>query len=77
MKVAAAQAIAGVIPDDELHEDYIIPSVFNRQVAPGGGRAGGAGGRGGGAGPAGPARRGRGAARGVADPWDRVVAVEP
>jgi malate dehydrogenase (oxaloacetate-decarboxylating) len=34
MKVAAAQAIADVIPDDELHEDYIIPSVFNRQVAP-------------------------------------------
>jgi malate dehydrogenase (oxaloacetate-decarboxylating) len=34
MKVAAAEAIAGVIPEDELHEDYIIPSVFNRQVAP-------------------------------------------
>jgi malate dehydrogenase (oxaloacetate-decarboxylating) len=34
MKVAAARAIAGVIPEDELHEDYIIPSVFNRQVAP-------------------------------------------
>jgi malate dehydrogenase (oxaloacetate-decarboxylating) len=34
MKVAAAEAIAGCISDDELHEDYIIPSVFNRQVAP-------------------------------------------
>jgi len=34
MKVAAAQAIADVIPEDELHEDYIIPSVFNRAVAP-------------------------------------------
>jgi malate dehydrogenase (oxaloacetate-decarboxylating) len=34
MKVAAAEAIADVIPEDELHEDYIIPSVFNRQVAP-------------------------------------------
>jgi malate dehydrogenase (oxaloacetate-decarboxylating) len=34
MKVAAAQAIADVILDDELHEDYIIPSVFNRKVAP-------------------------------------------
>jgi len=34
MKVAAAQAIADCIPDDELHEDYIIPSVFNRHVAP-------------------------------------------
>jgi malate dehydrogenase (oxaloacetate-decarboxylating) len=34
MKVAAAQAIAGVIPPDELSADYIIPSVFNRAVAP-------------------------------------------
>jgi malate dehydrogenase (oxaloacetate-decarboxylating) len=33
MKLAAAQAIAGVIPDAELHADYIIPSVFNRRVA--------------------------------------------
>ena len=33
MKPAAAQAIAGVIPEDELHEDYIVPSVFNRRVA--------------------------------------------
>ena len=33
MKLAAAQAIAGVIPSDELHADYIIPSVFNRRVA--------------------------------------------
>ena len=33
MKLAAAQAIARVIPKDELHADYIIPSVFNRQVA--------------------------------------------
>jgi malate dehydrogenase (oxaloacetate-decarboxylating) len=33
MKLAAAQAIAGVIPDDELHPDYIIASVFNRRVA--------------------------------------------
>jgi malate dehydrogenase (oxaloacetate-decarboxylating) len=33
MKLAAAQAIAGVIPEDELHPDYIIPSVFNRRVA--------------------------------------------
>ena len=38
MKLAAAQAIAGVIPEDELHADYIIPSVFNRQVAESGGR---------------------------------------
>ena len=33
MKLAAAQAIAAVIPADELHPDYIIPSVFNRRVA--------------------------------------------
>jgi malate dehydrogenase (oxaloacetate-decarboxylating) len=33
MKLAAAQAIAGVIPEEELHPDYIIPSVFNRKVA--------------------------------------------
>jgi malate dehydrogenase (oxaloacetate-decarboxylating) len=34
MKVAAAEAIAACIPPDELNEDYIIPSVFNRRVAP-------------------------------------------
>ncbi len=33
MKLAAAQAIARVIPVDELIADYIIPSVFNRRVA--------------------------------------------
>jgi malate dehydrogenase (oxaloacetate-decarboxylating) len=33
MKLAAARAIARVIPEDELHADYIIPSVFNRHVA--------------------------------------------
>jgi len=33
MKVAAAEAIAGVIPPDELSPDYIVPSVFNREVA--------------------------------------------
>ncbi len=33
MKVAAARAIAGVIGDDELHAEYIIPSVFNRRVS--------------------------------------------
>ena len=33
MKLAAAQAIAAVIPAEELHPDYIIPSVFNRKVA--------------------------------------------
>jgi malate dehydrogenase (oxaloacetate-decarboxylating) len=33
MKLAAAHAIAAVIHEDELHADYIIPSVFNRRVA--------------------------------------------
>jgi len=34
MKLAAAVAIASVIRQDDLHPDYIIPSVFNRKVAP-------------------------------------------
>jgi malate dehydrogenase (oxaloacetate-decarboxylating) len=34
MKVAAAHAIASVVTRKELHEEYIIPSVFNRKVAP-------------------------------------------
>jgi malate dehydrogenase (oxaloacetate-decarboxylating) len=34
MKMAAARAIAGIVSDEELREDYIIPSVFNRDVAP-------------------------------------------
>jgi malate dehydrogenase (oxaloacetate-decarboxylating) len=33
MKLAAALAIADVIQDDELHADYVIPSVFNARVA--------------------------------------------
>jgi malate dehydrogenase (oxaloacetate-decarboxylating) len=34
MELAAAHAIAAVIPDDELGPEYVIPSVFNRDVAP-------------------------------------------
>jgi malate dehydrogenase (oxaloacetate-decarboxylating) len=34
MKVAAAHAIAETIADTELSADYIVPSVFNRAVAP-------------------------------------------
>jgi malate dehydrogenase (oxaloacetate-decarboxylating) len=34
MKIAAARAIAEIVEDGELREDYIIPSVFNRDVAP-------------------------------------------
>lgn len=33
MKLAAAEAIAAIIGEDELHPDYIIPSVFDRRVA--------------------------------------------
>ncbi len=34
MKMAAAHAIADAVDESELREDYIIPSVFNRDVAP-------------------------------------------
>ena len=34
MKLAAARGIAEVVTDDDLSEDYVIPSVFNRDVAP-------------------------------------------
>jgi malate dehydrogenase (oxaloacetate-decarboxylating) len=34
MKLAAARGIASLVHDHELREDYIIPSVFNREVAP-------------------------------------------
>ncbi len=34
MKLAAAQGIANVVTEEDLSEDYIIPSVFNREVAP-------------------------------------------
>ncbi|HET9103134.1 MAG TPA: NAD-dependent malic enzyme [Solirubrobacteraceae bacterium] len=32
MKMAAARAIADIVSSTELREDYIIPSVFNREV---------------------------------------------
>jgi malate dehydrogenase (oxaloacetate-decarboxylating) len=34
MKMAAARGIASVVSDEDLAEDYIIPSVFDRDVAP-------------------------------------------
>jgi malate dehydrogenase (oxaloacetate-decarboxylating) len=34
MKLAAAEAIAAVVKPHELEPDYVIPSVFNRDVAP-------------------------------------------
>ncbi len=33
MKLAAANAIAGIISDNELHPEYIVPSVFDKRVA--------------------------------------------
>lgn len=33
MKIAAAKAIAGLVGDDELNEEYIIPSPFDPRVA--------------------------------------------
>jgi malate dehydrogenase (oxaloacetate-decarboxylating) len=33
MKLAAARGIASTVDDEELDEDYIIPSVFNRDVS--------------------------------------------
>ena len=34
MKMAAARGIAALVGDDELREDHVIPSAFNRDVAP-------------------------------------------
>ncbi|MBA2528579.1 MAG: NAD-dependent malic enzyme [Euzebyales bacterium] len=34
MKIAAARALAGVVTDAELSPSYIVPSVFNADVAP-------------------------------------------
>ncbi|MDP6605163.1 MAG: NAD-dependent malic enzyme [Dehalococcoidia bacterium] len=34
MKIVAARAIASVIPDDQLNDEYILPSVFNEEVGP-------------------------------------------
>ena len=33
MKLAAARAIADSVPDSQLNEEYIIPNVFDRNVA--------------------------------------------
>ena len=34
MKMAAAQALAGLISDEELTADYIIPKAFDKRVGP-------------------------------------------
>ena len=34
MKVAAVHAIAELIPENELREDYVVPNAFDKRVAP-------------------------------------------
>src|SRR5699024_11413199 len=34
MKAAAVRAIASLITEEELHEDYVIPAPFDNRVAP-------------------------------------------
>ena len=34
MKLAAVHAIANLIPENELREDYIVPNVFDPRIAP-------------------------------------------
>ncbi len=34
MRIAAAEAIASLVTDDELADQHIIPGIFNREVAP-------------------------------------------
>ena len=34
MKIAAARALADVVPRDHLAADYVLPSVLDRRVAP-------------------------------------------
>ena len=33
MKIAAAKAIASLITEEELHEEYVIPGAFDKRVA--------------------------------------------
>ena len=33
MKLAAAKAIAGLVPDEELNEDNILPEAFDPRVS--------------------------------------------
>ncbi|HZC19662.1 MAG TPA: malic enzyme-like NAD(P)-binding protein, partial [Rubrobacteraceae bacterium] len=34
MKLAAAYALADVIPEEDLSEDYVIPSLFDERIVP-------------------------------------------
>ncbi len=33
MKLAAAEAIASLVPDEQRHEDFIMPEAFDPRVA--------------------------------------------
>lgn len=33
MEIAACHALAGIIKEDELHENYILPNIFHKDVA--------------------------------------------
>ena len=33
MKLAAAEAIAGLVPDDQLSDEFILPEAFDPQIA--------------------------------------------
>ena len=39
MKIAAAKAIAGLVSDEELNEEYILPKAFDRRVRDAGAKA--------------------------------------
>ncbi len=34
MKIVAAEALVGLISDEELCEEYILPKVFDKRVGP-------------------------------------------
>ncbi len=34
MMLAAARALAEVIPEEDLSEDYVIPSLFDERIVP-------------------------------------------
>ncbi len=39
MKIAAAEALSGIISDEELNPDYILPSAFDARIGPAVGKA--------------------------------------
>jgi malate dehydrogenase (oxaloacetate-decarboxylating) len=34
MKLAASRALAEVIPEEDLSEDYVLPSLFDERIVP-------------------------------------------